>query len=143
MHLRTLKKITCKAILKTVGVRGDYEMDKILGLKELVGYWVNGDKLMPCITNSLFVMAKNFGGFSIGPGLGPSVTAILWFLDFPMDFEMIKDVLPKHNKANNKITGNALYVYPASHAATTGLLLGGVPGLSDAINIVGSLKSKK
>jgi len=143
VHLKTMKKLKCEVILKTVGVRGDYKTDKLLGIKELVGYWINGDPLVPCITNSLFVMASNFGGFSLGPGLGPSVIAILWFVDNPGDFEIIRNSLPKHNKANNPIWGNALYVYSASHAQTTGLMLGQVPGLNVAMNVLGALKSAK
>jgi len=143
LHLKTLKKLTCEVILKTVGVRGDYTTDKLLGIKEMVGFWINGDPLMPCITNSLFVQASNFAGFSIGPALGPSVITILWFVDNPSDFEFIRNVLPRHNKSNSTIQGNALYVYSATHATATSMILGQVPGLNMATNILASLKSSK
>uniref|UniRef100_A0A7S4Q910 FAD/NAD(P)-binding domain-containing protein n=1 Tax=Alexandrium monilatum TaxID=311494 RepID=A0A7S4Q910_9DINO len=143
IQLKNGKKIQCEVILKTVGVRGDYQTDKILGLKELVGYWVNGDQLFPAITNSLFVQASNFAGFSIGPGLAGSVEQILWFVDFPMDFEMIRGTLPRHNKENNVIKGNALYVYSAAHAASTAIMAGQVPGLGLAAGVMGTLKHVK
>jgi len=143
MHLKTGKKVPCEVILKTVGVRGDYETDKILGLKELVGYWVNGDPLYPAITNTLFVQASNFAGFSIGPGLAGEVESILWFVDHPQDFEIIRNMLPKHNKDNSVIKGNALYVYSAAHSAATGIMMSQVPGLDLSSNIAGALKHTK
>eukprot|EP00421_Protoceratium_reticulatum_P003890 CAMPEP_0168368614 /NCGR_PEP_ID=MMETSP0228-20121227/6341_1 /TAXON_ID=133427 /ORGANISM="Protoceratium reticulatum, Strain CCCM 535 (=CCMP 1889)" /LENGTH=303 /DNA_ID=CAMNT_0008381465 /DNA_START=24 /DNA_END=931 /DNA_ORIENTATION=- len=123
MHLKTGKQVNCQAILKTVGVRGDPELDRILGLKEMVGFWVNGDQLFPAVSNTLFVQASNFGGFSIGPGLAGECENLLWFIDFPQDFEMIRDLMPKHNKNNNTIRGNSLYVYSAAHATATSLVL--------------------
>eukprot|EP00439_Symbiodinium_sp_Y106_P067565 s322_g11.t1 len=45
------KKIKCQLILKAVGVTPDPQKDKMLGLKELVGLWVNGDPLRPVCCN--------------------------------------------------------------------------------------------
>merc|ERR1711972_1125132 len=86
MVLKEGSKIDCQVILKTVGIRGTNHVDRMLGIKEMVGFWVNGDPLMPCICNGLFVAASNFGGFSIGAGLGSSVEAILWVVEYPKDF---------------------------------------------------------
>jgi len=119
MHLKDdLPDVECEAILKTVGVRGSSEVDRILGITELVGFWVNGDPLLPCISNGLFVSASNFGGYSIAPAIGPSVEAILWFVDYPEDFEIIRQDLPVHNDSTNRIVNNALYVYGADHGQT-------------------------
>merc|ERR1711972_795093 len=111
IRLKQHKTIHCECLLKTVGVRGDYTTDKMLNLKELVGIWVNGDALMPCPSNTLFVMASNFAGFSIGPGIAGQSEMLVWFIDFPQDFEWIRGALPRHTKANTPIYGNALYVY--------------------------------
>jgi len=137
------KKIWCDVILKTVGVRGSYAVDKMAGLKDLVGFWVNGDPLFPLINNGLFVQASNFGGFSIGPGAAGMTETVLWFVDFPQDFEYIRSMLPVHNKQNNKIHGNALYVYSAEHATSTGMITGQIPGLGLALGVNGNLKHTK
>jgi len=143
MHLKNGKKVPCEVILKTVGVRGNYELDRCLGIKEMLGYFVNGDQLRPCVTNSLFVQASNFAGFSIGPGLAGTCEEVTWFVDYPYDFEIVRPMLPKHNKELNTIKGNALYVYSASHATTTSMALGQCPGLSTATQMGGALKSHK
>lgn len=143
MHLITGERIHCEAILKTVGVRGSYEVDKMLGLKELVGYWVNGNPLCSCVTNSLFVQASNFAGFSIGPGLTGTTEQVLWLVDNPQDLELVRSRLPVHNKKNNTIWGNALYVYSIAHATNTALIMLTVPGLSVACGLGDSLKWKK
>merc|ERR1712217_581545 len=109
----------------------------MVNLKGLVGIWVNGDVLMPCPSNTLFVMASNFAGFSIGPGIASQSETVAWFIDFPQDFEWIRGSLPRHNKENNPIFGNALYVYSAAHAMTTGMVATSVPGLGLATAIVG------
>lgn len=143
MHLKTGKKVSAQVLLKTVGVRGNYEVDRMMGLKELLGYYVNGDPMRPCITNSLFVQASNFAGFSIGPGLAGSCEQILWFVDYPDDFEIVRGMLPRHNKELNTIYGNALYVYSATHATTTAMALGQCPGLNAAADAAGGMKSYK
>merc|ERR1712032_710430 len=97
---------SCDVILKCIGIRGSFELDKLMGLKELVGYFCNGDPLVPLMANPLFVQASNFAGFSAGPGFAGNTEQILWFADWPQDFEIIRDFLPRHNKANNKIQGN-------------------------------------
>jgi len=143
IHLKTNKKIHCEALLKTVGVRGSNEVDKMLGLKELVGFWVNGDPWMPCITNTLFVQASNFAGYSIGPGVAGEVDTILWFADYPQDFMQVKGLLPVHNAKNNPISGNSLYVYTAQHSTNTSMVCGSIPGLALNLAVSGSLKWKK
>jgi len=143
MHMKNYSKVHCEVILKTVGVRGSYEVDKMLGLKELVGYWVNGDPLVSCVTNSLFVQAGNFAGFSIAPGLSGSGDIILYFVDHPDDFELVRNLLPKHNKENSSIHGNAMYVYSAAHATNTALMCAQLPGIQLCDSINGALKWRK
>lgn len=137
------ESIHCEVLLKTVGIRGDPALDKVLGLRELVGFWVNGDPLFPCITNTLFVQASNFTAYSIGPGIAGEVESILWFVDYPQDFEIVRDSLPVHNKESNVIKGNSLYVYTALHATMTQFLVGSIPGISAIQSMASDLKWKK
>mmetsp|Transcript_28080 Transcript_28080/g.51300 ORF Transcript_28080/g.51300 Transcript_28080/m.51300 type:complete len:782 (+) Transcript_28080:51-2396(+) len=97
-------------IIKAVGTLPDHKTDKILGLKELVGFWVNGDPLRPVSCNGMFVQAQNFGSFSSGPGFAGLAALHAWFIEYPDDMDIILDGLPK-NKPGEKPG----YVPPASH----------------------------
>jgi len=94
VHLKSGRKIEVEMIVKACGTNGSFKIDRMLGLKQLVGYWVNEDPLMPVSCNGMFVQARNFGSFSSGPGFASIIPSLLWFLDYPEDFEAIKGKCP-------------------------------------------------
>mmetsp|Transcript_27829 Transcript_27829/g.78788 ORF Transcript_27829/g.78788 Transcript_27829/m.78788 type:complete len:674 (-) Transcript_27829:112-2133(-) len=92
------KTIECEVIIKATGTAPSFKVDKQLGIKEMLGFWVNGDPLRPVSMGFKGVQAKNFGSFSVGPGFTPQIKQFNWFIDAPWDFEVLRDKLPT-NKA--------------------------------------------
>ncbi|CAE7514413.1 unnamed protein product [Symbiodinium pilosum] len=133
------KKIKCQVILKAVGVTPDPQKDKMLGLKELVGLWVNGDPLRPVCCNGMFVEAQNFGSFSSGPSFVSSVRIFRWFVDYPSDFEIVRGILPKLRPSPDQ----PAYVPGARHLMPTFTAMNIVPMLGAELAIAGSMKHIK
>jgi len=129
------KKIYCDVILKAVGTAADHGKDKMLGLKELVGLWCNGDPLRPVGCNGMFVEARNFGGFSSGPGFVGMARAMQWFVDYPEDFDLIRGLLPK-----KKAGEQPCYVPDAMHMLPTMTTLNMIPMLGAQLSVCDALK---
>jgi len=133
------KKIKCQVILKAVGVMPDPQIDKMLGNKEMVGLWVNGDCLRPVCCNGMFVEAQNFGSFASGPPFAQQARAIRWFVDYPSDFETIRPMLPKMPSSPEK----PAYVPTAMHMMGTFNCFGLIPMLGAEMAVYGALKHIK
>lgn len=154
------KKIKCQVILKAVGVTPDPQIDKMLGLKELVGIWVNGDPLRPVCCNGsssfcpsfkgnfkifkdilrqflrgMFVEAQNFGSFASGPPFAQLARAIRWFVDYPSDFEVIRPILPKLTPTADKpgYVPNATHLLPTFSSFNMIPMLGAEMAVSNAL----------
>ncbi|CAE8640506.1 unnamed protein product, partial [Polarella glacialis] len=55
VHTKKGRKIEAQVLVKAVGTVPSFQMDKMLGCKELVGVWCNGDCLRPVGCNGMFV----------------------------------------------------------------------------------------
>mmetsp|Transcript_25192 Transcript_25192/g.63972 ORF Transcript_25192/g.63972 Transcript_25192/m.63972 type:complete len:626 (-) Transcript_25192:73-1950(-) len=138
-HTKKGKKLQCEVILKAVGTVSSFKTDKLLGLKELHGLWVQNDPLRPVVCNAMYVEARNFGSFSSGPGFASMVVALCWFIDYPDDYEAITGKMPI-----NKRGERPAYVPAATHLTPTMTLLGSqLPMLGMAMNAVDVLKARK
>lgn len=133
------KKIKCQVILKAVGVVPDPQFDKILGLKELVGLWVNGDPLRSVCCNGMFVEAQNFGSFASGPPFAQLARAVRWFVDYPSDFEAIRPILPKLKSSPEK----PAYVPSATHMLPTFSSFNLIPMMAAEMAVYNALKHLK
>eukprot|EP00933_Yihiella_yeosuensis_P058411 TRINITY_DN5887_c0_g5_i1.p1 TRINITY_DN5887_c0_g5~~TRINITY_DN5887_c0_g5_i1.p1 ORF type:complete len:627 (+),score=105.47 TRINITY_DN5887_c0_g5_i1:85-1965(+) len=137
-HLKKGRKIECEVIVKAVGTLPDFQMDKMLGVKELVGVWANGDPLRPIGCNGMFVEARNFGSFSSGPAFATTVVMFNWFIDYPDDFEIVRGMMPK------KKAGEApCYVPSATHLLPTMTAMNTIPMLGAAMAVSDGLKARK
>jgi len=137
-HTKKGAKIPCEVILKAVGTKPDFATDKMLGLRELVGLWSNGDPRRPVACNGMFVEARNFGSFSSGPAFAGIVVAINYFIDFPDDLDLIRSALP-WNKAKER----PAYVPDARHLGATFPQFSTIPALAAEIGKVDPLKATK
>mmetsp|Transcript_25571 Transcript_25571/g.80315 ORF Transcript_25571/g.80315 Transcript_25571/m.80315 type:complete len:654 (+) Transcript_25571:42-2003(+) len=134
-HLKSGNKIHCECFIKAIGTLPSFKVDKEMGLKELVGYWINGDPMRPIMTGTKGVQAKNFGSFSVGPGFAPLMKILNYFIDYPDDWWLVKDKLPT-NKAGvwPCFVTNAAYGLPCFLALQTTLpILAGQCAEMDAI----------
>lgn len=118
VHTKKYQKIDCDVIIKAIGTAPSFDVDKDLGIKEMVGWWVNGDPRRPIFAGSKGVSAKNFGSFSVGPGLAPLVKVLNYFIDYPEDWDIVKDKLPV-----NKAGKWPAYVTEATYGLQTGIPL--------------------
>jgi len=119
VHLKGGRKLEVEMIVKACGTNGSFKIDRMLGLKELVGYWVNEDCFMPVSCNGMFVQARNFGSFSSGPGHAGALPPMLWYLDHPDDFEPLRGQLPAR-KADTR----PAYCPDVDHIMPIGMALG-------------------
>jgi len=138
-HTKKKRKLECDVIVKAIGTSPSFKVDKMLGAKELVGLFVNGDPRISVQTNGMFVQARNFGGFSTGPSYASSIPVMVWFVDYPDDWFLIKDSMP-HNPPGEK----PCYVPGAAHLNATFMGIGmAVPALSQLTVPAGALKARK
>lgn len=140
IHTKNLnKKIECDCVIKAIGTAPSWKIHKQLGIKTVVGQWINGDVYRPVALMTKGVAAQNFGTFSVGPGLASIVKTTNWFLDYPDDYDYIKEFLPV-NKQDNW----PKYVAEASYPLTMMAAVGGrLPSLATDLAIYDVIKAKK
>lgn len=137
-HTKKGRKIECEVLIKAVGTLPSFGMDKMLGLKELVGIWCNGDCLRPVGCNGMFVEARNFGSFSSGPGFATMIVMFNWFIDYPSDFEAVQALLPR-----KKAGEQPAYVPSATHLLPTMTAMNQLPLLAAQMAVSDALKHQK
>mmetsp|Transcript_62436 Transcript_62436/g.140758 ORF Transcript_62436/g.140758 Transcript_62436/m.140758 type:complete len:688 (+) Transcript_62436:64-2127(+) len=132
--------IDCEVILKVVGLQADPRTDQILGVRELVGQWIQGDAFRPCVSNGTGVNAQNFGTFSVGPGIAFNTTVVTHFLLYPSDLDVVRAQLP----ASKATEGCPAYSPSGDHFLSTGMVLGAcLPGLALKTAHFDQMKSSK
>lgn len=142
-HLKchTKKGLTfdCDVVIKAIGTSPSFEIDRQLGLKELVGVWANGDPLRPVNCNGMFVQARNFGSFSSGPAFATVVKVVNWFIDFPEDFLIVEKQMPRQKAGERPAyVPSGTYLTPMFMALSSML-----PGLASDLNDMDVMKSRK
>mmetsp|Transcript_34393 Transcript_34393/g.79874 ORF Transcript_34393/g.79874 Transcript_34393/m.79874 type:complete len:625 (-) Transcript_34393:137-2011(-) len=138
-HTKKGKKVPCEVIIKAIGTVPSFKIDKMLGLKELVGFWCNGDQMRPVLCNGMFVEARNFGSFSSGPGFATMVHMINWFMDWPHDFEAARAMLPKQKASDRPAyVPGATHILPAMTSITQN-----IPALGAEMSGIDALKAYK
>jgi len=137
VHTVKGKQLTCQVILKCMGSESDPSFDEVMGLKEMKGYWVNGEPLCASLTMASGVQAKNFASFSVGPFFAGAVTAINYIIDYPGDLLTVD--LP----ASKPSEGKPGYCVSTAYALLCGTLIGQIPGLAWQLDAVNRLKAKK
>eukprot|EP00413_Alexandrium_margalefii_P013573 CAMPEP_0204531224 /NCGR_PEP_ID=MMETSP0661-20131031/11049_1 /ASSEMBLY_ACC=CAM_ASM_000606 /TAXON_ID=109239 /ORGANISM="Alexandrium margalefi, Strain AMGDE01CS-322" /LENGTH=631 /DNA_ID=CAMNT_0051537365 /DNA_START=67 /DNA_END=1962 /DNA_ORIENTATION=+ len=139
IHTKKGKKINTEVFIKAIGTKPSFKVDKQLGIKEVVGAWINGDPQRFVQLGAKGVQAKNFGSFSVGPGFAPSVQMCNWFLDYPEDWWAVYDKLPK-----NKAGEWPAYVTQATYGLPMGMALSAnLPGLAGKMGEADVIKARK
>ncbi|CAE8642538.1 unnamed protein product [Polarella glacialis] len=141
VHLNSGKSFQCGVIMKCLGSQADPDFDDLIGLQQVTGFWANGSPLLPILTVSKGVQARNFGGFSLGPAYAAQIKVNNWFLDFPEAFASVKDALPKKKRgAGDECT----YVLSGGHVLTTMMVVaGGIPWIAAELGEMDKLKAMK
>ncbi|CAJ1360802.1 unnamed protein product [Effrenium voratum] len=113
VHLESGRELQVQTILKVFGFTGLYEVDRLLKIKTMTGWWAEGDNRRYVASENPGVYAANFASTSLSPGaLGWSqqATHMMWF---PKDWNRLvaSGALPS-NKADDEISRPA-YVLDA------------------------------
>jgi len=136
VHLDSGRKLECNAILKLLGLVGEMDNDRLLKVKELVGFWVNEDPRRYLVSEPLSVMCSQMGGTSFSPGAYSWSLQGLYFLDFPTDFTsgpLASGMMPRHKAdMSDEHTPRAAYVVDARHGTQTAMAVGMfTPGMQE------------
>eukprot|EP00913_Durusdinium_trenchii_P033252 g31129.t1 len=120
VHLESGRDLEVHTILKVFGFTGLYEVDRLLKIKTMSGFWAENDNRRYIASESPGVYAANFAGTSLSPGDGAyswaqTATHVMWF---PKDWQRLVEhgTLPQ-NKADDEISRPA-YVLDAKTALT-------------------------
>mmetsp|Transcript_88490 Transcript_88490/g.286558 ORF Transcript_88490/g.286558 Transcript_88490/m.286558 type:complete len:627 (+) Transcript_88490:118-1998(+) len=131
--LESGEQLPANHIVKVFGFRGDYSVDKILGIREMVGYFVNGDWCRYVCAEFPGVDAGRFGGTSFSPKGIQDTACMSWFVNYPRDLEplMASGMLPRRRPETG--SGVPGYVWDARTGATIAMVVAGglIPGLAE------------
>jgi len=122
-HLQSGRKLSAAVILKVFGFSGDWEVDKLLQVKDMHGYWPNADNRRFIASEGPGVSASNFASTSLSPGAISWVEQATHFMDYPDDWKRIiaSSMLPVH-KGEPDLDRPA-YVIEARTATTIGMIV--------------------
>lgn len=134
------KKLKAPVLIKCLGTVPDFRIDRMLGLKELVGYWIDADPLRPVYCNPQVVQGRSLRSFSATPQIAAMVQVFNWFVDYPEDFRGIVNTLPR-SKADDHLPGYILR--PENIGPTTIAMIQAHPILATEILKADSLKFRK
>jgi len=126
-------RIEVEHFIKVLGFKADMSLDKLAGIREMVGFFANGDWRRWVFTESPGVDAGRFGGTSLSPGAISTVETYSYFLNYPKDAAALLEtqVLPRHKADKDK--GMPAYQWDVRQSASIGMIMssGVVPGLAE------------
>jgi len=137
LHLTNGSKIeNVQVVLKALGLLGDFEVDKLHSMKEMVGQFCSGDWRRVLMIDATGMNAANFTTFSTGIGTHGFVAENKYFHDYPMEmYKLINQgllhTLPRH-QAEQKYDKPA-YVTDVKFAMTSGII---ISGMNPRINLL-------
>eukprot|EP00930_Biecheleria_cincta_P027840 TRINITY_DN19479_c0_g1_i1.p1 TRINITY_DN19479_c0_g1~~TRINITY_DN19479_c0_g1_i1.p1 ORF type:complete len:633 (+),score=118.38 TRINITY_DN19479_c0_g1_i1:39-1901(+) len=114
------------AILKLLGFDPEWSVDKLMQLKEMKGFWINGDHRRCHFSELPEMNAQRFGGTSYSPGICQVSSWFTWFLNYPDDFKNMMStggaMIPTHKPDVAKNVPG--HVIDAKLGATMFMMLG-------------------
>jgi len=144
IHLESGRRVEVDVILKLYGFNGNFDVDRLMNVKSMTGFWVDEDFRRYLIAEPIGVNATNFGGTSFSPGVRVWVDYVAHFLWYPKDWAYLRDcgLLPKHS-AEEEIDRPA-YVIDARHGTQTSMAIGSTtPAIGESQMNLGFVKRQK
>jgi len=138
VHLVSGRKLeNVENMVKSLGLIGDWEFDRLQKMKEIVGIWCSGDWRRIVMVDPLGMNAANFTTFSTGIGTYGTVVQYKYLHDFPKEYQRMVGMgllqqLPKQ-KGDEKLDKPA-YVTDVKFQMTAGIV---VSSLSPALQARG------
>lgn len=143
-HLLSGRTIECQVLLKLLGFHGAFQVDRLLKVKEMYGFWVNHSNRQYCVAEPIGVNANSFAGTSLSPGAVMWVEQAAHCLDYPEDWKALKEsrMLPTH-KAEPE-NDRPCYVIDARQAMVISFTIPQFcPQIADHSFILNGLKHKR
>mmetsp|Transcript_52871 Transcript_52871/g.133566 ORF Transcript_52871/g.133566 Transcript_52871/m.133566 type:complete len:689 (+) Transcript_52871:88-2154(+) len=129
LHLTNGRKLEdVKVILKSLGLLGDYEVDRLHKMKKMVGSYCDGDWRRVLMIDATGMNAANFTTFSTGIGTKGFVFSHKYLHDHPREYDRIAkegyiQQLPV-NEAREKEDKPA-YVTDVKYSMSAGIIMSG------------------
>jgi len=126
-HLNNGQKLENVTVLvKSLGLLGDFEVDRLHKMKELIGNWISGDYRRVIAIDPLGMNAANFTTFSTGIGTYGGVVQNKYLHDFPKEYNRMVGLglltqLPRQ-QADEKMDRPA-YVTDVKFQMTAGIVI--------------------
>jgi len=127
LHLtggRKLEGVT--VILKSLGLLGDWAVDRLHKMSQMVGYFCDGDWRRPLMIDAIGMNAANFTTFSTGIGSHGFILSNKYLFDYPREFYRMVDMglmrqLPTH-KADKDLDKPA-YVFDVKYMMSASIII--------------------
>lgn len=114
------RKLNCQVMLKLLGFVGEPDNDKLMNMKEMVGFWAHEDPKRYIVAEPVSVMATNIGSTSFSPGAITWATIGVYYQHYPWDFQDLTSSLPRHSSDDSdQGTYRPAYVMDARHGQNT------------------------
>jgi len=128
LHLSNGDKLeNVTIVLKALGLLGDWQVDKLHNMKQMVGMFVEGDFRRPLMIDATGMNAANFTTFSTGIGSTDFAITTKFLFEYPKEWYKVQDAclksLPKHREEPE--FDKPAYVTDVKFAMTGGIMLGG------------------
>merc|ERR1712187_799542 len=121
---RKLEKV--HVVIKALGLLGDFQVDRLHGMKHMLGSFCAGDWRRVLMIDATGMNAANFTTFSTGIGTTDFVITYKFLHDFPKEFYRIQGMglmqaLPRHKE--EPVVEKPAYVTDVKCAMTGGIVL--------------------
>lgn len=130
LHLENGQRLeNVTVILKSLGLLGDWSVDKLHNMKEMVGMYCSGDFRRPLMIDATGMNAANFTTFSTGIGTTDFALRTKFFLDYPREWVKLEaagimKALPRHKEEPN--IDKPAYVTDVKFSMTGGFIIEGM-----------------
>jgi len=125
LHLQRQKLEGVTVVIKALGLLGDHGFDRLMQMKELVGYFCSGDWRRPVLIDDPGMHASNFVTFSGGIGAAQFARSHKFLYDYPKTWYQaqgdIMSQLPTNRRSD--ATDKPAYVSDVRHRMQAGILL--------------------
>mmetsp|Transcript_35151 Transcript_35151/g.81022 ORF Transcript_35151/g.81022 Transcript_35151/m.81022 type:complete len:618 (-) Transcript_35151:111-1964(-) len=144
VHLESGRELSVQTILKVFGFVGDMEVDRLMKVKNMTGYWAEADNRRYIASESPGVYASNFGGTSLSPGAIGWVQTASHMMWFPKDWRRLVDSGQMPINTRDESISRPAYVLDAKASLPIAFIIPSVcPVLGELQAHLGQMKKHK
>lgn len=144
VHLNSGRKLQVQALLKLLGFNGNFDVDRLMRIKTMHGFWPEADFRRFIIAEPIGVNASNFGGTSFSPGMRSWAEMPIHFMWFPDEWMVVSGsgMLPQHSAELEN--DRPAYVIDARFGTISAMMVtGAIPMLAESSIVYAPLKRQR